>query len=106
MWAFLGPNSAPYMVHLGMGHSLATLNNVAGPIVGFFTGPIVGAWSDRCTSRFGRRRPVILVGLISTWVAWFCSFVVVVVEVLFVIVSLWLLFVVVGLISTWVAWFC
>jgi len=69
LWCFIGPNSAPYMLHLGMGPSLATLNNVAGPITGFFTGPLVGAISDSCTSRFGRRRPVILAGLISTWFA-------------------------------------
>eukprot|EP00435_Cladocopium_sp_Y103_P061957 s910_g23.t1 len=68
-WCFIGPNAAPYMLHLGVGPSLATLNNIAGPITGFFTGPIVGAWSDRLTSRFGRRRPIILAGLISTWVA-------------------------------------
>jgi len=69
LWCFIGPNSAPYMLHLGMGHALATLNNVAGPITGFFTGPIVGATSDSCTSKYGRRRPVILCGLIATWVA-------------------------------------
>jgi len=69
LWCFIGPNSAPYMLHLGMGPALATLNNVAGPITGFFTGPLIGATSDRCTSRMGRRRPVILAGLISTWVA-------------------------------------
>jgi solute carrier family 45 protein 1/2/4 len=69
LWCFIGPNSVPYMLHLGMGPALATLNNVAGPITGFFTGPIVGATSDNCTSRFGRRRPVIVAGLISTWVA-------------------------------------
>jgi len=66
LWCFIGPNSAPYMRHLGMGHALATLNNVAGPITGFFTGPIVGAVSDNLTSRWGRRRPVILVGLLAT----------------------------------------
>eukprot|EP00443_Scrippsiella_acuminata_P008079 CAMPEP_0115198502 /NCGR_PEP_ID=MMETSP0270-20121206/16139_1 /TAXON_ID=71861 /ORGANISM="Scrippsiella trochoidea, Strain CCMP3099" /LENGTH=491 /DNA_ID=CAMNT_0002611877 /DNA_START=25 /DNA_END=1500 /DNA_ORIENTATION=+ len=69
LWCFIGPNSASYMRHLGMGNSLATLNNVAGPITGFFTGPIVGAMSDSLTSSFGRRRPVILAGLLSTWVA-------------------------------------
>jgi len=69
MWCFIGPNAAPYMGHLGVGPSLATLNNVAGPITGFFTGPIVGAWSDRLTSKWGRRRPIILGGLISTWIA-------------------------------------
>jgi len=69
LWCFIGPNSAPYMLHLGMGPALATLNNVAGPITGFFTGPLVGATSDSLTSPYGRRRPVILVGLVATWVA-------------------------------------
>jgi len=69
LWCFLGPSSAPYMLHLGMGPALATLNNVAGPITGFFTGPIVGATSDGLTSRYGRRRPVIFAGLVSTWIA-------------------------------------
>mmetsp|Transcript_117082 Transcript_117082/g.338444 ORF Transcript_117082/g.338444 Transcript_117082/m.338444 type:complete len:495 (+) Transcript_117082:86-1570(+) len=69
LWCFIGPNSAPYMLHLGMNHALATLNNVAGPITGFFTGPIVGATSDSCKSKYGRRRPVIFAGLVSTWIA-------------------------------------
>mmetsp|Transcript_135766 Transcript_135766/g.352012 ORF Transcript_135766/g.352012 Transcript_135766/m.352012 type:complete len:480 (-) Transcript_135766:280-1719(-) len=69
LWCFIGPNSASYMRHLGMGASLATLNNIAGPITGFFTGPIVGAVSDSLTSPMGRRRPVIMAGLIATWVA-------------------------------------
>jgi len=69
LWSFLGPNSAPYMKHLGMGSALATLNNIAGPVTGFFTGPLVGATSDNCTSRLGRRRPVILFGLISFCIA-------------------------------------
>jgi len=71
LWGFLGPNSAPYMKHLGAPNSLATLNNIAGPIAGFFTGPLVGAWSDSSTSRWGRRRPIIIGGLISTLVAGF-----------------------------------
>ncbi|KAM8914435.1 proton-associated sugar transporter A isoform 4-T4 [Spinachia spinachia] len=29
------------------------------PILGFLVQPLLGAWSDRCTSRFGRRRPFI-----------------------------------------------
>mmetsp|Transcript_22628 Transcript_22628/g.49669 ORF Transcript_22628/g.49669 Transcript_22628/m.49669 type:complete len:476 (-) Transcript_22628:253-1680(-) len=69
LWCFIGPNSASYMQHLGAPTALATLNNIAGPITGFFTGPLIGAISDSCTSRLGRRRPVILCGLASLWVA-------------------------------------
>lgn len=69
LWCFIGPNSAPYMMHLGAGPTLATLNNIAGPITGFFTGPTVGAISDTLRSPMGRRRPVILFGLASLWVA-------------------------------------
>merc|ERR1712113_19227 len=53
----------------GGSEALATLNNSAGPIVGFFVGPIIGTWSDQSTSKWGRRRPIIVAGLISTVVA-------------------------------------
>merc|ERR1719223_1095942 len=57
------------MKHLGAPAYLATLNNVAGPITGFFTGPLAGAYSDTCTLKMGRRRPVILFGLVSFAIA-------------------------------------
>jgi solute carrier family 45 protein 1/2/4 len=69
LWSFLVPFSAPYMKHLGAVPALATLNNIAGPITGFFTGPLAGAYSDSCTSKLGRRRPVILFGLVSFAIA-------------------------------------
>jgi len=69
LWSFIGPFSAPYMKHLGAPAYLATLNNVAGPITGFFTGPLAGAYSDTCTLKMGRRRPVILFGLVSFGIA-------------------------------------
>lgn len=31
------------------------------PLFGFFLSPILGSVSDRCTSRFGRRRPIIMI---------------------------------------------
>ena len=31
-----------------------------GPLIGFFAVPMIGRWSDRCRSPFGRRRPFIL----------------------------------------------
>lgn len=69
MWVILGSNAAPYLKHLGAPDFLATLNNIAGPVTGFFMGPLVGSWSDRSTSRYGRRRPIIIGGLISTVIA-------------------------------------
>merc|ERR1712117_950724 len=69
LWIFLGPNFTPYLKSLGASETFATLNNSAGPIVGFFVGPIVGTWSDQSTSKWGRRRPIIVAGLISTLVA-------------------------------------
>ncbi|KND00082.1 uncharacterized protein SPPG_04424 [Spizellomyces punctatus DAOM BR117] len=42
---------------------------IFGPITGFFTAPVVGAFSDACTSRLGRRRPFIIAGLILTVIA-------------------------------------
>lgn len=35
-----------------------------GPLSGLFVAPFIGVLSDRCTSRFGRRRPFILLGAI------------------------------------------
>jgi len=69
MWIILGSNAAPYLKHLGAPDFLATLNNIAGPVTGFFMGPLVGSWSDRSTSGYGRRRPIIIGGLISTMIA-------------------------------------
>ena len=48
---------------------MATLNNLAGPVTGFFTAPVIGAVSDSLASPYGRRRPVIAMGLALTWVA-------------------------------------
>jgi len=68
-WAFLGPNTATFLGRLGAPDNVAALLLQCGPITGFFVGPLAGAISDRLTSRFGRRRPVIFAGLASTWVA-------------------------------------
>ena len=36
-----------------------------GALVAMFANPLFGAWSDRTTSRFGRRRPWILAGCVG-----------------------------------------
>ncbi|KAK9454457.1 hypothetical protein V1511DRAFT_522108 [Dipodascopsis uninucleata] len=37
---------------------------VAGPLSGLIMQPVVGAWSDNCTSSYGRRRPFMVIGSI------------------------------------------
>ncbi|XP_020258698.1 sucrose transport protein SUT1-like [Asparagus officinalis] len=47
---------------LELSHALSSLMLLCGPIAGFIVQPCVGFYSDKCQSRFGRRRPFILVG--------------------------------------------
>ncbi|CAK0809126.1 unnamed protein product [Prorocentrum cordatum] len=68
VWSVIMPCSAPYLVALGMSPASATLNNMAGPICGFFTCPLIGALSDSSTSSYGRRRPIIVAALGALWV--------------------------------------
>lgn len=74
----------PYLLSLGLTKSSMSLVWIAGPLSGSFRWerrlspqshsssdqkgllmqPIVGVLSDRCTSRFGRRRPFLIIGSI------------------------------------------
>lgn len=67
-WALQLSLLTPYVQTLGLSHALSSLMWLCGPVAGFVVQPCVGLWSDRCRSRFGKRRPFILVGclLIST----------------------------------------
>ncbi|KAB1208026.1 Sucrose transport protein SUC3 [Morella rubra] len=47
---------------LGIGHAFSSFIWLCGPITGLVVQPCVGIWSDKCTSKYGRRRPYILVG--------------------------------------------
>merc|ERR1719491_557499 len=55
-----------------MSDAMASEIWVFGPITGFFTAPLIGSLSDRCQSRYGRRRPFILGALVVLWVASLC----------------------------------
>ncbi|KAK9472204.1 major facilitator superfamily domain-containing protein [Dipodascopsis tothii] len=53
---------------------------IAGPLSGLVMQPLVGVWSDKCTSRYGRRRPFmalgsVVVGLSLLLMAWTKEFV-------------------------------
>ncbi|KAM9535458.1 proton-associated sugar transporter A-like isoform 1-T2 [Salvelinus alpinus] len=51
----------PVLLQMGLPDQFYSLVWFTSPILGFLVQPLLGAWSDRCTSRFGRRRPFILV---------------------------------------------
>ncbi|MGH0177519.1 UNVERIFIED_CONTAM: hypothetical protein FKN15_075348 [Acipenser sinensis] len=51
----------PTLLQMGLPEQLYSLVWFISPILGFLLQPFLGAWSDRCSSRFGRRRPFILV---------------------------------------------
>ncbi|KAK6246494.1 hypothetical protein SCA6_009584 [Theobroma cacao] len=61
-WALQLSLLTPYVQTLGVPHTWAAFIWLCGPISGLLVQPIVGYNSDRCTSRFGRRRPFIAAG--------------------------------------------
>ncbi|CAH9080617.1 unnamed protein product [Cuscuta europaea] len=61
-WAIQLSLLTPYVQLLGIKHSYAPLIWLCGPISGMFVQPMVGYYSDNCSSRFGRRRPFIAAG--------------------------------------------
>ncbi|XP_043714033.1 sucrose transport protein SUC4-like [Telopea speciosissima] len=68
-WALQLSLLTPYVQELGIPHAWASLVWLCGPLSGLLVQPLVGHMSDRCTSRFGRRRPFIIVGAASIVVA-------------------------------------
>nr|XP_033777180.1 proton-associated sugar transporter A isoform X2 [Geotrypetes seraphini] len=51
----------PVLLQMGLPDELYSMVWFISPILGFMLQPFLGAWSDRCTSRYGRRRPFIMV---------------------------------------------
>jgi len=64
-WALQLSLLTPYVQQLGIPHAWASIIWLCGPLSGLLVQPLVGHLSDRCTSRFGRRRPFILGGAVS-----------------------------------------
>ncbi|XP_050294131.1 proton-associated sugar transporter A isoform X2 [Anthonomus grandis grandis] len=50
---------SPTLLKIGVEHQHMTLVWALSPLVGFFLTPILGSLSDKCPSRYGRRRPFI-----------------------------------------------
>ena len=70
-WALQLSLLTPYVQLLGVPHTWASFIWLCGPISGLVVQPIVGYYSDRCTSRIGRRRPFILSGALAVTIAVF-----------------------------------
>ncbi|MQL78254.1 hypothetical protein Taro_010667 [Colocasia esculenta] len=51
-----------WMQTLGIEHAFSSFIWLCGPITGLIVQPCVGIWSDKCHSKYGRRRPFIFVG--------------------------------------------
>ena len=58
------PDCTPYLLSLGLTKSRTSLVWIAGPLSGLIMQPIVGVFSDRSRSRWGRRRPFMAVGAV------------------------------------------
>ncbi|PGH03299.1 solute carrier family 45, member 1/2/4 [Blastomyces parvus] len=52
----------PYLLQLGLTKSKTSLVWIAGPLSGLIMQPLVGVITDRSTSKWGRRRPFMIVG--------------------------------------------
>lgn len=65
-WAIQMGQMGPLLESLGSNARLIGFISWAGPVTGVLVQPIVGALSDGSQSRFGRRRPFLLIGALLT----------------------------------------
>ncbi|KAK2660966.1 hypothetical protein Ddye_007499 [Dipteronia dyeriana] len=70
-WALQLSLLTPYVQLLGIPHKWSSLIWLCGPVSGMIVQPIVGYYSDNCTSRFGRRKPFIAAGAVLVAIAVF-----------------------------------
>ncbi|KIX02895.1 uncharacterized protein Z518_08838 [Rhinocladiella mackenziei CBS 650.93] len=65
-WGIEMTYGTPYLLQLGLTKSKTSLVWIAGPLSGLIMQPVVGAYADKSTSRYGRRRPYMIIGAITT----------------------------------------
>ncbi|EGC35355.1 hypothetical protein DICPUDRAFT_97918 [Dictyostelium purpureum] len=63
-WALQIAFSTPLFLELGVSQNVVSYIWLAGPISGLIVQPLVGVLTDRSESKFGRRKPFILIGSI------------------------------------------
>ncbi|KAG0367234.1 hypothetical protein BGZ54_004191 [Gamsiella multidivaricata] len=71
-WSIEMAYGTPFLLQLGLSKSLMSLVWLAGPLSGLVMQPVVGVLSDRCTSKLGRRRPFLIVGVAAVVVSFLC----------------------------------
>jgi Na+/melibiose symporter-like transporter len=54
--------ASPFLHSLGLSKAMSALVFLAAPLSGLLMQPLIGALADHSTSRFGRRRPIMLAG--------------------------------------------
>ncbi|OAA73489.1 sucrose transport protein [Cordyceps fumosorosea ARSEF 2679] len=54
----------PYLLSLGLSKSNTSMVWIAGPLSGLIVQPVIGVLSDENTSRWGRRRPMMVLGAV------------------------------------------
>lgn len=59
----------PYLLSLDLSKELTALVWLAGPLSGLLVQPLIGAFSDKCTSSLGKRRPFIIVAGLLTCIS-------------------------------------
>ncbi|KAK7020000.1 major facilitator superfamily domain-containing protein [Favolaschia claudopus] len=62
LWSVELSYAPPYLLSLGLTKPGVAMVFLAGPLSGFVMQPIIGALADNSTSRWGRRRPYMLLG--------------------------------------------
>ncbi|KAF8627150.1 hypothetical protein AX17_006367 [Amanita inopinata Kibby_2008] len=61
-WSVEMSYASPYLLSLGLSKSSMAVVFLAGPLSGLIMQPLIGVLADNSTSRFGRRRPYMLLG--------------------------------------------
>ncbi|THH09710.1 hypothetical protein EW145_g1817 [Phellinidium pouzarii] len=56
--------ASPYLISLGLSKSLTAVAFLAGPLSGLIVQPLIGVIADNSRSRFGRRRPYMILGTV------------------------------------------
>ncbi|KAJ3994904.1 hypothetical protein F5050DRAFT_1695310 [Lentinula boryana] len=64
VWSVEMAYASPYLLSLGLSKSAMAVVFVAGPLSGLVMQPVIGVLADSNTSRWGRRRPYMVIGTV------------------------------------------